>query len=176
MTVSLILAAISTQVWHLQLTQGILYGIGTSLTYFAAMTLLSQWFKKRRGLATGVMFSGGGLGGLWMAPVAGWLLRVLGSRWTLRVVAGVHVCVLAPICLLYRAHVPVVPVAVPTSSGEEKGEREKEGERRSEGRRRRKAFVDLSIMNDRRCAMLFVGCICVMSGYYTPWYFITCNF
>ncbi|KAF9123879.1 hypothetical protein BGW39_008613, partial [Mortierella sp. 14UC] len=69
MSFALILAAFATQVWHLQLAQGLLYGLGTSLTFFAAMTLPAQWFTKRRGLATGIMFSGGGVGGLWMAPV-----------------------------------------------------------------------------------------------------------
>lgn len=111
-----------------------------------------------------------------MAPVVGWLLRVLGRRWTLGVVANVHVCVLVPVCSLNRNRVPVIAVAALTFSGEEKAEKEKEGNTRNERRRQRRVFVDLSIMKDRRFVVLFVGSICIMSGYYTPWYFIACKF
>ncbi|KAF9133810.1 hypothetical protein BGW39_008853 [Mortierella sp. 14UC] len=103
MTLSLVLAAYSTQIWHLYLTEGLLYGAGTSLTYFASMTLPSQWFTKNRGLVTGIAISGGGIGGLWIAPIMSNLLNSKGFRFTMLAIAAVHLVLLVPAGLLYRS-------------------------------------------------------------------------
>ncbi len=42
--------------------------------------VVSNWFKKKRGLAVGLMSSGIGAGGVVMAPVAGYLIEMLGWR------------------------------------------------------------------------------------------------
>ncbi|KAG9061503.1 hypothetical protein KI688_007081 [Linnemannia hyalina] len=102
MTLSLVLAAFSTQVWQLYLTQGLLYGAGTSMTYFASMTLPSQWFTKNRGLVTGIAISGGGIGGLWISPIVSKLLDIKGFRFTMLVIAATHLVLLIPAGLLYR--------------------------------------------------------------------------
>src|SRR5689334_20213003 len=83
MTLSLVAAAFATEVWQLYLSQGLLYGLGASLTYFASLTLPSQWFKRNRGFVTGISISGGGIGGLWLSPVISKLLISKGLRWTM---------------------------------------------------------------------------------------------
>jgi MFS family permease len=45
------------------LGQGILQGIGCGLTLPMVFALPSQWFKKRRGLATGIVIAGAAVGG-----------------------------------------------------------------------------------------------------------------
>ncbi len=42
--------------------------------------VVSNWFKKKRGMAIGLMSSGIGAGGLVMAPVAGYLIEAIGWR------------------------------------------------------------------------------------------------
>lgn len=54
MTIALELGSLATQFWQLLLSQGILWGIGSSLCFIPAIGLPSQWFDKRRGIATGI--------------------------------------------------------------------------------------------------------------------------
>ena len=53
--VALIASSFSTHVWHLIVTQGILYGIGGGILYAPVLMFLDEWFVKRKGLAFGVM-------------------------------------------------------------------------------------------------------------------------
>ncbi|ORY74553.1 putative monocarboxylic acid transporter [Leucosporidium creatinivorum] len=55
-------AAFATKPWHLVLTFGLIYPL-SALFYLPAATLLFEWFQARRGLASGVMFAGTGVGG-----------------------------------------------------------------------------------------------------------------
>lgn len=59
-TSALIASSFSTKVWHLILTQGVLYAIGGSLLYSPTMFYLDEWFVKKKGLAFGVMWAGVG--------------------------------------------------------------------------------------------------------------------
>lgn len=87
MTVALILASFSTQVWHLYLTQGVLFGIGASLAYYPAIAAPSHYFSRKRGLATGIAVSGVGAGGLILAPLTNALIGHFDIYWTLRILA-----------------------------------------------------------------------------------------
>ncbi|KAF9910181.1 hypothetical protein EC991_007108 [Linnemannia zychae] len=166
MTLSLVLAAFSTQIWHLYLTQGILYGAGTSLTYFASMTLPSQWFTKNRGLVTGIAISGGGIGGLWISPIVSSLLRNKGFRFTMLAIAAVHLALLFPAGLLYRTR---------RETGRQRAVRIKkigfcEGECTEHIEKRK--FVDFTILKDLRFCLLVISCAFVISGYFSPFFFL----
>lgn len=58
------LASISTQVWHLLLTQGLLYGIESSMIYFPIFSVVPEYFDAHRRSAMGFILSGSGVGGL----------------------------------------------------------------------------------------------------------------
>lgn len=45
-----LLASFSTEVWQLFLTQGVLKGIGGGFQYMGPLSVLPQWFSKKRGL------------------------------------------------------------------------------------------------------------------------------
>lgn len=51
------------QVELLILLQGIGLGIGSGMLYWPAMFLISEWFSQKRGLASGIVFAGSGIGG-----------------------------------------------------------------------------------------------------------------
>ncbi|KAF8830980.1 hypothetical protein HHX47_DHR1000120 [Lentinula edodes] len=53
-------AAYANKMWHLILTQGIIYSVGGSLLYFPMTTYLFEWFSVRKGMANGVIYSGTG--------------------------------------------------------------------------------------------------------------------
>jgi hypothetical protein len=56
-SISLVAASFSNSVWHLTLTQGILYGIGGSLLYYPTLLFLDEWFVQRKGFAFGIMWA-----------------------------------------------------------------------------------------------------------------------
>ncbi|KAF9295555.1 hypothetical protein BGZ88_001870 [Linnemannia elongata] len=112
MTLSLTAAAFATQVWQLYLTQGVLYGLGGSLTYFASLTLPSQWFTKSRGLVTGIAISGGGIGGLWISPIVSKLLSNKGFKFTMLTMAIAHFVLLVPACMFYKTRRETGPYAI----------------------------------------------------------------
>jgi sugar phosphate permease len=71
---------------------------------------VSKWFNKKRGRATGIATTGIGLGGLFLAPFAGYMMPILGWR-------GVYVV----LALLLLALVTPVVAWIIKSSPEEKG-------------------------------------------------------
>lgn len=82
---SLMLASISTQIWHLYLTQGVMFGIGASFVFFPCLAAPQQWFTTRRGFAVGLTMSGSGIGGIVFSNFVQACIEKLGYRWALRV-------------------------------------------------------------------------------------------
>lgn len=70
------------------------------------LTVVSHWFEKRRGLATGISVAGFGLGGLIMLPLSAHLIYRLGWQWTYHIL-GVTICfVLVPLITLVIKNSP----------------------------------------------------------------------
>ena len=57
---ALVSSSFATRVWHLILTQGVLYATGGSTLYFPTIVFLDEWFIRRKGLAYGIMWAGTG--------------------------------------------------------------------------------------------------------------------
>lgn len=49
----MVLASFATSLWHIYLSQGLLFGIGSGLCFAASIALPAQYFTKNRSLATG---------------------------------------------------------------------------------------------------------------------------
>lgn len=77
---AIILSSFATKVWHLVLTQGVLYAIGGSLLYYPIFIFIDEWFIRRKGFAFGVMWAGSGTGGLAGPLILNWGLARYGSR------------------------------------------------------------------------------------------------
>lgn len=56
LVISLLSSSWASQVWHLILTQGILYAIGGTFLYSPVILYVDEWFVRRKGLAYGVMW------------------------------------------------------------------------------------------------------------------------
>ncbi|GLI77722.1 hypothetical protein PoHVEF18_006015 [Penicillium ochrochloron] len=63
----------------------VLFGVGGGLTIMPCSTAPLRWFRKHRGLATGVVFGGGSLGAAALSVAANMLVSELGVPWTLRI-------------------------------------------------------------------------------------------
>ncbi|KAH7322172.1 major facilitator superfamily domain-containing protein [Rhizoctonia solani] len=110
---SLLLASFATQVSHLILLQGIMFGIGGGGLYGPVIIYLSEWFSVRRGLAAAIIFGGSGAGGACFPIAVNFLLRNLGFRWTLRIWAA-FMLVFGAIALAFTR--PRLPVVRPQNS------------------------------------------------------------
>ncbi|KAI9298764.1 MFS general substrate transporter, partial [Neoconidiobolus thromboides FSU 785] len=97
-TLSYLLASFSTEIWHLVITQGFIFGLGGGLVYVPANTIITHWFDKHRGLATGIGTAGSGIGGMVFSLLNAKLLPYSGYQWTLRYNAFIFLA-----CLTFSA-------------------------------------------------------------------------
>ncbi|TCD66716.1 hypothetical protein EIP91_001009 [Steccherinum ochraceum] len=86
---SLLLSSFVSQVEILILLQGVFLGIGSGMMYWPSLFLVPDWFTRRRGLATGIVFAGSGVGGFVFPFIVQALLDGVGFRWTLRIWAAI---------------------------------------------------------------------------------------
>ena len=66
-------------------TAGIIMGIGVSLAFMVVSVTPAQYFNKKRGLANGIVYAGGGLGGTIITLVMNSVIEKVGPAWTFRV-------------------------------------------------------------------------------------------
>ncbi|KAJ6177731.1 hypothetical protein N7519_008192 [Penicillium mononematosum] len=86
---ALLFASFSQHLWQFILTQGILLGMATCLTYMPSVTVAPTWFTLHRGLAMGIILAGTGIGGVAWPLAFRYLIESVGFRTTLRVTAGI---------------------------------------------------------------------------------------
>ncbi|RJP75157.1 MAG: MFS transporter [Candidatus Abyssobacteria bacterium SURF_17] len=87
----------STEVWHLYVLSFLL-GTGLSAsTLIPNQTLISHWFVKRRGTAMGMMMIGVAFGGIMFAPLAQYLIKMVGWRGAYLTFGLVIIAVVTPL-------------------------------------------------------------------------------
>jgi MFS family permease len=69
-----------SNVFHLYLFYGIFVGAGMSGSFIPLTSTVARWFFKRRGLMTGIVAAGSGIGALIGPPVASRLIPIYGWR------------------------------------------------------------------------------------------------
>ncbi|KAM5343559.1 hypothetical protein ACJ41O_012096 [Fusarium nematophilum] len=98
-TASLLCASQATKIWHLFLTQGVVFGLGLGLLFIPTAAVVPQWFTTKRSLASGISLSGAGLGGLVYSLAAGAMIRDLGLQYAFRIL-GILAFVVNTSCVL----------------------------------------------------------------------------
>lgn len=83
-TLGVFMTSLSTKYWQLFLAQGVCIGLGDGLVFCPAVSLLSTYFTKKRGLAIAIAASGTATGGLIYPAIAEKLLPTAGFAWTVR--------------------------------------------------------------------------------------------
>ncbi|KAK0442805.1 major facilitator superfamily domain-containing protein [Desarmillaria tabescens] len=103
----LLASAFTTKLFHVFLFQGVFLGISHGLSMPLYMSLPSQWFLKKRGLATGLAVSGAGIGGGIQSLVVRKLLVKVGFRNTLLIYSSMHGVVwIVALCLIKERRSP----------------------------------------------------------------------
>ncbi|CAG8301514.1 unnamed protein product [Penicillium salamii] len=82
--VAMVLASFGKTLWHFQLTQGLLVGVATCLSFMPSMVVPPSYFGKYRGLNMEIISAGTGIGGLVWSPILTSCLQSIGLRDTLR--------------------------------------------------------------------------------------------
>ncbi|KAF9916439.1 hypothetical protein BX616_003758 [Lobosporangium transversale] len=103
-----ILASFATQLWHLYLTQGLMFGVGGGLVFFSSISVTAQYFERRRGLANGIAVAGSGIGGLALAPLTRVLIASVGIQWCQRIIGFAVLGFMAAIFVFIRPRVKTV--------------------------------------------------------------------
>ncbi|KAF2022023.1 monocarboxylate transporter [Aaosphaeria arxii CBS 175.79] len=91
-----VLASFGNALWHFQLTQGLLIGIATCLSFMPSMVVPPRWFGRHRAFCMGIISSGTGIGGLVWSPVLTVCIQEIGFRNTLRLtgcICTILVCI-----------------------------------------------------------------------------------
>ncbi|SPO00036.1 related to monocarboxylate transporter 2 [Cephalotrichum gorgonifer] len=103
---SLILLSFSTEYWHFLLSFGILSGFASSLLFTPSIAAVGHFFKKRRGLATGIASTGGSVGGVIFPLMLTNLFERIGWAWAVRVQALLSFTLCAASNFLIRSRLP----------------------------------------------------------------------
>src|SRR5215470_7710184 len=79
------------QPWHFLLAFSVLLSLTQSICLAPLIAAVSGWFRRRLGLATGLLWAAGGLGAAVLPPLVGYLMDRLGWQgtfWSLGLVGG----------------------------------------------------------------------------------------
>ncbi|GAA5973948.1 hypothetical protein JCM11641_001236 [Rhodosporidiobolus odoratus] len=132
----------------LVLTEGILFGTGQALAFFASATLPSMYFNRRRNIATGFVYSGAGIGGGVFSIISAQLLRRLSIAWTFRTIGLIFAVLNVPAALALRTRAPKEPL------------------------RSGKKVLDWSLFKDMRFTLLLIGTSIGLFPLFVPPFFL----
>ncbi len=99
----LVLATGASRPWQFDLSLGVLViGGSVFVSYIGHSVFLPHWFVRRRGLASGIAFSGVGIGAILLLPWLQSLIGAAGWRSACFALAGLLLAVLLPLNLLLQ--------------------------------------------------------------------------
>ncbi|KAJ5909040.1 hypothetical protein N7495_001722 [Penicillium taxi] len=84
---SYMLLAECTKYWHFMLCLGVLGGVSSAIITTVSISVLSHWFYRRRGLASGICMAGSSAGGATIPLVLRTLYRKYDWLWSIRIIA-----------------------------------------------------------------------------------------
>ncbi len=133
----------------IQMTQGVLFGIGGSFTSNAFASAPAGWFSKRLSMAFGAAAAASGIGGVCFTFGTQAMLLNLGPAWTLRIYACVNAALLFPAALALKSN-PRAPVLYdPTVS---------------------RPFINFKLFNNVKFSLTFVGLFLCTMAFPCPFY------
>jgi MFS family permease len=112
---SMLLLGMISEIWHFFLVFGVMLAATQSIAMVPMISAVNGWFRKRLGLAVGLLWAAGGLGAAAIAPAVGALLENFGWQttfWTLGLVGGVLILVVVPFVRNRPADMGIRPYGV----------------------------------------------------------------
>ena len=96
---SMLLLGIITELWQFFLVFGVMLATTQSIAMVPMIAAVNGWFKRRLGLAVGLLWAAGGLGAAGLAPGVASLLENVGWQgtfWTVGIVGGSMIFLMVP--------------------------------------------------------------------------------
>ncbi|KAI9248414.1 major facilitator superfamily domain-containing protein [Sporodiniella umbellata] len=149
MSLGIILAGFSTEVWHLYLTMGLVFGVGSSLVYMSIVSVIPQWFTTRRGTAMGLSSAGSGFGGLALSPMVTSLVAKFGLPWAHRIIGLMAFGICATAACFLRTRLPPQTKKQPV-----------------------KLPIKLSMLKDVNFLLMLAGLVIALFGYLIPLFYL----
>lgn len=107
LTLGLVAASRISTLWHLYLFFGVIIASASNtLSYSPHMSLIPKWFVRKRGLASGLVLSGIGMGTMALAPLCESVINSLGWRVAFLVLASLVLLVIVPGTALFHRRSP----------------------------------------------------------------------
>ncbi|CAJ2501337.1 Uu.00g041900.m01.CDS01 [Anthostomella pinea] len=116
------LLAECTTYWQFMLCLGLLGGIGAAIVSNVAMSVISNWFLRRRGLAMGIVLSGSSVGGTVVSIQLQSIFERLGWTWSIRIVGFIELALLivGNLCIRPNPRLAAVSRAAPDPARDKK--------------------------------------------------------
>lgn len=99
------LSSLAGSLPHLLVTYGLITGLGNATGYIAAVSSGLKWFPDKRGLASGIVVGGYGLGAFALAPAATHIIAIAGWRATFAIL-GLLFLIAIGVCSLVLKNPP----------------------------------------------------------------------
>lgn len=84
-TISLIGASFAHQKYQILLAQGICFGWGMGFLFVGTVSIIPQWFSRKRSVANSIAAAGSGAGGLMYSLVTQRIIDTMGLAWAFRI-------------------------------------------------------------------------------------------
>ncbi len=96
------LLSFMTAIWQYWVLQFLLTFAFTGCMFLPINTLLARWFVDKKGLATGIVYAGAGIGGMILSPVLKTSIEMVGWRMSYVYIAAITVACAVLVFLLVR--------------------------------------------------------------------------
>ncbi|PBL02118.1 MFS general substrate transporter [Armillaria gallica] len=100
------LVAECTQYWHFLLCQGFTIGLSCGMVFGPSVGIVGHWFRRRRGIAIGLMSTGASVGGMVFPIVTRELIDAVGFPWTMRIIGCILILGLGIANLTMKRRLP----------------------------------------------------------------------
>ncbi|KAK0666723.1 major facilitator superfamily domain-containing protein [Cercophora samala] len=144
-TLSLLLLSWCTEYYQIILTYSVMGGLGGALLNCPAYGSIAHFFNVRRGFATGIASTAGGIGGVIFPIVLRELLPTIGFNWSSRVLALIMLGLAIPANLFIKTRLPP-----------------------AKGEKVQSVWPDFSVFKDARFACAALGVFFMEWGLFVP--------
>lgn len=105
----LMMASISKEYYQFLLSQGVCSAIGACLIFTPAISCVSTWFFKKRGMAIGLAAAGSSLGGVLFPIIVSRMVEEVGFPWAMRTCAFLILILMVFANIFLKSRIPPNP-------------------------------------------------------------------